>query len=155
MWPDTISRKHSVHSGCWAIVSFAPPLGFRILPLGMPVSQRSSWIPLTWWWGIVEPLENHLPKSEIITDNDYEEQIINAWLDFLRKLLHNKSLIILTQQNYINRTFSDFNQIEDLEDTNTPWEWYVLTFWCLILPKRLDWIFLCSPYDCLRLQFHY
>ena len=34
-----------------------------------------------------------------------------------------KALILLAQREYIKREFGDYNQLEDLEDTNTPWDW--------------------------------
>ena len=57
-----------------------------------------------------------------------EADIPAAWDSFLWRLLssntnRNKSLILLAQREYIQREFSDFNQLEDLQDTNTPWDW--------------------------------
>ena len=57
-----------------------------------------------------------------------EADIPVAWNEFLWKLLssntnRNKSFILLAQRDYIQREFSDFNQLEDLQDTNTPWDW--------------------------------
>ena len=40
------SRKHSFHSGCWAILSFEPPPGLQILLSPWLVFSRSSRIPL-------------------------------------------------------------------------------------------------------------
>lgn len=66
-----------------------------------------------------------LPKPENLEEGDYYKRIKDAWLNFLWKLLgsRDKSLILLAQRDYINHTFADFNQIEDLDDTNTPWDW--------------------------------
>ena len=57
-----------------------------------------------------------------------EDLIPAAWNEFLWKLLssntnRNKSFILLAQREYIQREFFDFNQLEDLQDTNTPWDW--------------------------------
>lgn len=57
-----------------------------------------------------------------------EADIPATWNEFLRKLLssntnRNKSFILLAQRGYIQREFYDFNQLEDLQDTNTPWDW--------------------------------
>lgn len=43
--------------------------------------------------------------------------------EFVGKIRHNKSLILLAQRNYINSKFGDYNQMEDIEDTNVPWDW--------------------------------
>lgn len=45
------------------------------------------------------------------------------WDTFINRLFNSKSLLLFVQREYINDTFSDFNQLEDLEDTNTPWDW--------------------------------
>ena len=57
-----------------------------------------------------------------------EESIPSIWDNFLWRLLssntnRNKSFILLAQREYIQREFSDYNQLEDLQDTNTPWDW--------------------------------
>lgn len=69
--------------------------------------------------------EASLPRPDNLTDEQYKDRILGAWRNFLWKLLstRDKSLILLAQRDYINRTFTDFNQLEDLEDTNTPWDW--------------------------------
>ena len=69
--------------------------------------------------------KHSLPKPENITDDVYIRRLKDAWSHFLWKLLssRDKSLILLAQRKYINNTFADFNQLEDLEDTNTPWDW--------------------------------
>lgn len=69
--------------------------------------------------------EASLPRPDNLTDEQYQDRILGAWRNFLWKLLstRDKSLILLAQRDYINRTFKDFNQLEDLEDTNTPWDW--------------------------------
>lgn len=63
------------------------------------------------------------PQNEEISDEAYTETIRNGWADFLYRLFTNKSLVLLAQRNYINREFKEFNQFEDLQDSNTPWDW--------------------------------
>ena len=41
----------------------------------------------------------------------------------LNRLLVCRSLILLAQREYIYNRFKDFNQFDNLEDTNTPWDW--------------------------------
>ncbi|MBR6083064.1 MAG: DUF262 domain-containing protein [Salinivirgaceae bacterium] len=69
--------------------------------------------------------EKSYPRSENISDEKYTNDISYAWNVFLYKLLgsRDKSLVLLAQRDYINQTFAEFNQLEDLEDTNTPWDW--------------------------------
>lgn len=42
---------------------------------------------------------------------------------FIGQLKMNKSLILFAQRDYINSEFGDYNQMDNLEDTNTPWDW--------------------------------
>jgi len=69
--------------------------------------------------------ESSLPRPDNLTDEQYQDRVLGSWKNFLWKFLgsRDKSLILLAQRDYINLTFSDFNQLDDLEDTNTPWDW--------------------------------
>lgn len=42
---------------------------------------------------------------------------------FLGKIQYNKQMILFAQRDYINSTFRDFNQLDEIEDTNVPWDW--------------------------------
>jgi len=42
---------------------------------------------------------------------------------FIGKIQYNKPLILFSQRDYINSTFGDYNQIDDMDDTNVPWDW--------------------------------
>jgi hypothetical protein len=42
---------------------------------------------------------------------------------FIQKIQHNKQLILFAQRDYINSTFGDFNQMDEIENTNVPWDW--------------------------------
>lgn len=68
---------------------------------------------------------NSLPRPVNLTEEEYNLRIQDGWRNFLWRLLgtRDKSLILLAQRDYINRTFQEFNQLEDLEDSNTPWDW--------------------------------
>ena len=63
------------------------------------------------------------PRPESMSEEDYNVMMKDGWDSFLRRLLNNKYLILLAQRDYINRTFKDYNQIEDLQDTERPWDW--------------------------------
>jgi len=43
--------------------------------------------------------------------------------DFIGKIRHNKQMILFAQRDYLNKTFKDFNQLYEIEDTNVPWDW--------------------------------
>lgn len=56
-----------------------------------------------------------------------EEYDIKAMKDhywsFYKALFFCKPMTLYAQRHYIEEEFGDFNQFEDLEDTNTPWDW--------------------------------
>ena len=63
------------------------------------------------------------PKPESLSEEEYIARMKDGWNNYLWRLLNNKYLILLAQREYINRTFKDYNQVEDLEDTERPWDW--------------------------------
>lgn len=63
------------------------------------------------------------PKPKTLSEEDYIVRMKGGWSNFLWRLLNNKYLILLAQREYINRTFKDYNQVDDLEDTERPWDW--------------------------------
>ena len=80
------------------------------------------------------------------TENtDFNNYIINSWNDFKNKVFYNRQLILLAQRYYINDAFLEFNQLEDLEDSNVPWDWDHIypSSWVYyrknISPKIKDW----------------
>ncbi len=42
---------------------------------------------------------------------------------FIHKIKYNKQMILFAQRECINSTFGDFNQMDEIEDTNIPWDW--------------------------------
>lgn len=74
---------------------------------------------------IWEEWSSYLTRPEGLNDDDYNVRIQDGWQNFLWRLLstRDKSLILLAQRDFINKTFSEFNQLDDLEDTTTPWDW--------------------------------
>lgn len=65
--------------------------------------------------------------SSILDPNQAKNEIYNEakgiWDSFISKLFWCKSLILFAQRTYINKEFGEFNQMETIEDTNTPWDW--------------------------------
>ncbi|AEF80110.1 DUF262 domain-containing protein [Leadbettera azotonutricia] len=51
-----------------------------------------------------------------------DEQISNYFSMFINKIFYLKKLVLFAQRDYINKEFSDFNQLDDLEDTDSPWD---------------------------------
>jgi len=46
-----------------------------------------------------------------------------VWNNFIGKLSFCRPMLLFAQRGYINFRFSDFNQMETIEDTNSPWDW--------------------------------
>ena len=71
-----------------------------------------------------EPLTGYpvaiYPPSVLDWDNITENQ--QHWLHVLR-WQRGRDLVLFAQRAFINRAFPDFNQLENLDDTNTPWDW--------------------------------
>lgn len=55
-------------------------------------------------------------------ENEIEEIIKENWSIFFVKLFYCTPLLFFAQRDYLNESFKDFNQIENLEDTSSPWD---------------------------------
>lgn len=54
----------------------------------------------------------------------HDQSVLNEYFwKFINKICYNRQLILFAQRDYINSTFGDYNQMDDLEDTNAPWDW--------------------------------
>ncbi|MDI5949174.1 DUF262 domain-containing protein [Flavobacterium yafengii] len=67
-------------------------------------------------------LDNEVLK---ILQNDSDDiNIANTnWDSFIHQLYGNKSMLLFAQRDYMNSKFKEFNQIENIDDTNRPWDW--------------------------------
>ncbi len=63
------------------------------------------------------------PRPESLSEEEYIVRMQDGWNNFLWRLLNNRHLVLLAQREYINRCFPDYNQIDDLQDTERPWDW--------------------------------
>jgi hypothetical protein len=71
-------------------------------------------------------LKDKLQQDNTISAAKNEIQNIDEYVRndvYLNRLCWNKSLILLAQRDYIEKCFGDFNQFDNLDDTNTPWDW--------------------------------
>ena len=85
-------------------------------------------------WGDLYPEEdskinssyNSLINKNLLGENP-EDEIksfgMAMWNSFIYRISWCKPLVLFAQRKYINEKFKDFNQMETLEDTNTPWDW--------------------------------
>ena len=61
--------------------------------------------------------------SEQIAPEQLYARIENGWNSFVQTVRTNRLLILLAQAPYINKQFPEFNQLNRLEETDTPWDW--------------------------------
>ncbi len=58
------------------------------------------------------------------TFSDYAEFFDNGtWKEFVVKIRDNKSMLLYAQREYLQTKFKEYNQFENLDDTNRPWDW--------------------------------
>lgn len=62
-------------------------------------------------------------SNEIEQETEIDNSTKGIWDNFMNKLFRCKPLVLVAQRKYINDSFGEFNQMETLEDTNTPWDW--------------------------------
>jgi hypothetical protein len=101
-----------------------------LLPPGKLAKFVQEWIITKGkgWDSLEDPLGNsyivHWYKSY------YQSQAakgiaLDAWWVFLDKLGTQRGLVLYAQRAFVNRWFSNFNHVgvQNLEDTNCPWDW--------------------------------
>ena len=130
----------------WETTNLPSGWGYNQLPLIYPDSLEEFLL------GRVVPFETSVHRIEkgqedsgviwsffrkFIPEED-EGNIPNLWDNFLWRLHssntnRNKAFILLAQGDYIQKEFEEYNQLEDLQDTNTPWDWDH------IFPKSWTW----------------
>ncbi|MFD2939702.1 DUF262 domain-containing protein [Flavobacterium notoginsengisoli] len=74
-----------------------------------------------WMEGAGNDIINYF--KSVKTKGYNSEKANDYFWQFIGKIRHNRPLILLAQREYINTTFTDYNQLEDVEDTNAPWDW--------------------------------
>jgi hypothetical protein len=73
-----------------------------------------------------ETIKKFLSKNRIKTftkASEWEEALEANFQQFIENLTSGWSLVLLAQRAYINEQFKDFNQLDDVDDTNAPWDW--------------------------------
>ena len=62
-------------------------------------------------------------KEQLFYDAQNEFIFNENWSLLIEKIYNNKSMLIYAQKEYMNTKFKEFNQFENLDDTNRPWDW--------------------------------
>jgi hypothetical protein len=77
-------------------------------------------------WGLLEEgVGTEIKKyyNDVKTQN-YDFSAANEYFyKFIGRIQYNRQLILLAQREYINTSFGDYNQMDDMDDTNVPWDW--------------------------------
>lgn len=59
-----------------------------------------------------------------IKSQEFEHSTANEYFyKFIGKIQYNRQLNLLSQREYINAAFGDYNQMDDIDDTDSPWDW--------------------------------
>lgn len=126
VWSKQVLKKPYYHNNEYIMYPLVQPSVLRKFLLERVVQKKITWDKLYTKEGdnLNEQYKSILEKN---FENDSEKQnlINNIWGDFIVKLTNakNKSMLLFAQRKYINEKFMDFNQLENLEDTNSPWDW--------------------------------
>ncbi|MFW0716949.1 DUF262 domain-containing protein [Pedobacter sp. N23S346] len=61
--------------------------------------------------------------------------------EFIERVRFNKDLILIAQRDYITKEFEEFNQFQDVEDTNRPWDWdHIYPISWVYYRKDIHWL---------------
>ena len=75
----------------------------------------------------IEKIKNgHFLSNEIkniLIKNEDETILYENWNLLINRICWNKSLLLYVQKRYLITKFKEFNQFENIEDTNRPWDW--------------------------------
>mgnify|MGYP002776299748 CR=1 FL=1 len=77
-------------------------------------------------WGLLENGvgERIIQYYKDVKSQEYDFPKANEYFwNFIGKIQYNRQLILLAQREYINTSFGNYNQMDDLDDTNVPWDW--------------------------------
>jgi hypothetical protein len=80
-------------------------------------------------WGALEgpPGNSYIARwyKSFYKSQDANEFALDAWWVFLDKLSGQRGLVLYAQREFVNSWFRDFNHVgvQNLEDTNCPWDW--------------------------------
>ena len=70
--------------------------------------------------------ENNLLSEKIVNvlhQTEEENSVLENWNLLVNRIYYNKSLLLYVQKDYLNQKFKEFNQFENIDDTNRPWDW--------------------------------
>jgi hypothetical protein len=124
VWNKRTLRKHFYHNNENIMYPLVQPSTLREFLIEQVIQKKITWDKLYTHDGdkLNEQYKSILEK-ELEDSGEKQEHINDIWGNFIEKLVYNKSLLLFAQRTYINKCFMDFNQLEDLEDTNAPWDW--------------------------------
>lgn len=75
------------------------------------------------WW-LIKSNNEIKDYFEKIKGYEIDLETSNKYFaSFIDNIRDARLLVILAQREYVNKNFEDFNQLEDFDDTNTPWDW--------------------------------
>ena len=123
VWNRKNLRRPYYRKNGYIMYPLVQPSDLRKFLLERVVEQKIIWDDLYTKTGDILNEQYRTILEKEIEDEEMQGLINDIWSSFIGNLIHNRSLLLFAQRDYINENFSDFNQLETLEDTNAPWDW--------------------------------
>jgi hypothetical protein len=123
-WNKCTLRRPYYHNNEYIMYPLVQPSLLREFLLERVVQKKVVWNNLYTKEGdaMNEQYRSILEKN--FEDKEEAQNLVNdIWGNFINKLVYNKPLLLFAQREYINKNFVDFNQLDNLDDTNAPWDW--------------------------------
>ena len=119
----TLSRPY-YHNNKYIMYPLIKPADLHDFLIDKVVNKRTSWDKLCKKADDkISEQYNKIIERKLKDITERQNLINSIWSNFIKKLVYNRYLLLFAQRDYINKKFSDFNQLETLEDTNAPWDW--------------------------------
>lgn len=120
-WEKQKLRRHFANSNDFVMYPLQPSILKEFL-VEQVINNKHEWNSL---YPIAENNVQNKYRSLLISKTNTPENESNSLYEiwnFMNILRGCNQLVLFAQRKYINETFPDFNQMDSIEDTNTPWD---------------------------------
>ena len=118
--------EQPINEYLWERIHFVLPPALLRSYYSQPQVEDLFWEEKEHKWDLLEDGTGKEIIHHFITSKsqNFELQTANhLFWGATSKIRQNKQMILFAQREYINSTFADYNQMNDIEDTNVPWDW--------------------------------
>lgn len=122
-WKKNVLQKPFISNNDYLMYPLISPSDLRELLVEKVVKGNTLWDDLyPDSDSVIASQYKHILKT-INTPEENSHLVNSIWDTFIKVAIRNRYLLLFAQREYLNKNFGDFNQMENLEDTNTPWDW--------------------------------